>query len=256
MEKKEMSELDKARNALLEMYKIWAAQLDDSLLTDDYSNPYYVSIPDDWFKSDNRIMIVGEEGAGEWGAGKIYGWKKDEKSWWVNDFDKIIEYNRIKMLKMIKEDELKEDEKSLCDNTGGNFWKRFKKIYDFGYPCIWNNLDKIHSVVYRGKNKYKLLDKERKTLHNMKTHILEKEIEILKPTIVVFFGWHTLSVKKEIDINPYEKELEGEKYIYVNKKGDTFYIFTNHPGWFGKYKPKNYEDTVLKIICKYSKENN
>ena len=271
MEKKEMSELDKARNALLEMYKIWAAQLDDSLLTDDYSNPYYVSIPDDWFKSDNRIMIVGEEGAGEWGAGKTYGWKKDEKSWGVSDFDKIIEYNRIKMLKMIKEDELKEDEKSLCENKGGNFWKRFKKIYDFGYPCIWNNLDKIHRI----KNGCVLSSDERQKLHSTHIKILAEEIRILNPTIVVFCGWNNRkdAFRLEFPENDgvYEKffkknngKYECEQYknedklydIYYMKKDSITYILTKHPGWRGKCKPKNYEDTVLKIIYKYSKENN
>ena len=91
-----MESVEKTRKDLLDLYKTWVEEVDNKLKGDGYSNPYYVSIPDNWFDSNNRIMIVGEEGFGEWGAGKQYGWHEDKDRWEFNDFDKIIDYNRIK----------------------------------------------------------------------------------------------------------------------------------------------------------------
>ena len=72
-----MKGINQIREDLLVMYKEWANEFKEidngRFLTEQYSNPYYISIPDNWFDNNVRIMIVGEEGFGEWGAGKQYG---------------------------------------------------------------------------------------------------------------------------------------------------------------------------------------
>ena len=41
------------------------------LIGDKYSNPYFISIPENWFTTDSpRILVVGEEGFGTYGCGK------------------------------------------------------------------------------------------------------------------------------------------------------------------------------------------
>lgn len=83
------------------------------------------------------------------------------------------------------------EEYSKCKCSA--FWCRFKKVKDFVYPCVWNNLDKIHLL----RKKCALSTDDEILLHYTKTKILQKEIEILKPTTVMFFGWHKESLKEE-----------------------------------------------------------
>ena len=68
-----VSETDKALVAVysrwLEELKQLAPELLDS--SSNFSNPYYISTPVEWYSGDKpRILIVGEEGGGEWGCGK------------------------------------------------------------------------------------------------------------------------------------------------------------------------------------------
>ena len=60
---------DADNDRLIAIYKKWGDELREkcpSLLTQEYSNPYYISIPHNWSGSAKRIMIVGEEGNGVW----------------------------------------------------------------------------------------------------------------------------------------------------------------------------------------------
>jgi len=62
-----------ANNRLKECYKEWFEELvhdEGFFLGDDYSNPYYCAVPVNWYEYANRVLIVGEEGHGNWGCGK------------------------------------------------------------------------------------------------------------------------------------------------------------------------------------------
>ena len=64
---------------LRRLYEQWHEELLEkcsALLDEGYSNPHYVSIPENWGNSRNRIMLVGEEGHGKWGAVKNTAGKK------------------------------------------------------------------------------------------------------------------------------------------------------------------------------------
>ena len=65
---------DNKNEQLAKMYLQWLHDLREAaplLLSEQYSNPYYVGIPEEWFDTDRpRILIVGEEGFGSWGCGK------------------------------------------------------------------------------------------------------------------------------------------------------------------------------------------
>ena len=229
---------------LLRLYIQWAQELKGNcseLLNDNYSNPYYVSIPNGWETAKNRIMVIGKEGysTGAWGK-----WKGLS----VDSIDELQEYNYEVMMSNIDRHQCNEYEKRK-----GAFWGRMRRIYqEFDCSCIWNNLDKIHHKTCENvkKNNSPLTCKEQKILHSTPTKILKNEIEILKPTMVVFFGWYTYSLSSEL---PYVAELlvesgwdkaNWQQDIPVIEVGNIKYIFTYHPN----RKPKAYEQLVIDTI--------
>ena len=64
---------EQANERLTGYYKKWYKEIKEKtdLVGDKYSNPYYIDIPHNWFETKlPRILIVGEEGYGTYGAGK------------------------------------------------------------------------------------------------------------------------------------------------------------------------------------------
>ena len=262
MEKK-VYDIDTEKNNLIALYENWAKELPDELTGSEYSNPYYVSIPDDWFDSGKtRIMVVGEEGAGKWGCGKTI-WKGFNETEWCfkrkEDIFNIQEYNRVQtayQLGIIKE------AKGYTKNNG-RFWKRINNIKGIknNIVIIWNNLDKIHKI----KNGCVLSSDERQKLHDTHIKILAEEIRILSPTIVVFCGWSNRKDAFRLEFTEndgvYEKffkknngKYECEQYknedklydIYYMKKDSITYILTKHPQW----QTNEYENKVIEVISK------
>ncbi len=232
---------------LRELYEKWSDEIVSkcsALLGKEYSNPYYVSIPENWENSPQRIMIVGEEGYGEWGCGKKYGQTPQDPPYTIKSIEQLQEYNSW----VIK------TKKSSSKLTP--FWRRFNKILDLGFPCIWNNLDKIHSTIKRSKLKYKLSNGEEQLLHITPTKILQKEIEILKPTIVIFFGWYSIALRAELpkvfELFDKDRKSHKDKNIHKVELDKITYIFTNHPRW-GITK-KGYEEEVLNLVTSATQE--
>lgn len=247
-----MESVNELNNNLVILYTKWAKQLDETSLTSDkYSNPYYVSIPENWSESKNRIMIVGEEGAGSWGCGKT----KDEKSkiaynsdiWNAHDIDKIQQYNReqidfqCKLYKIHNNPEWYENRGFVKNKV---FWQRFRKIFKMdATSVIWNNLDKIHSLSKRNRS-FALFKKERESLHKTNIKILQEEITLLKPTLIIFFGWHWNSLSYELP-EIYEELCKDWKKIAPIQTQDRTYIFSYHPN---ARKGKEYENDLLKTV--------
>lgn len=237
------------KEALKELYEQWSNEIEtncSALVEGEYSNPYYVSIPEDWETSKLRIMIVGEEGYGTWGCGKSCGWNEQDPPYTIKDVENIQRYNAWAI-------------KTYTEQNKTAFWRRFKKIMAFGYPCIWNNLDKIHSIIKRKRLKHKLTNVEKQLLHSTPTKVLKREIEILKPTIVVFFGWYYESLCKELPeicklLYPKGKEDDSlwKNTVYQINKDNITYVFTYHPSW--GYRTKGYEEKVMNdlinTVCK------
>ena len=60
--------VEEKRKELFTAYQKWETELMEKcpeLINKQYSHPYYLHIPDDWYESQYRILIVGEEGHGE-----------------------------------------------------------------------------------------------------------------------------------------------------------------------------------------------
>ena len=101
--------LEERREQLYEIYKIWETELKSAcpeIITERYSHPYYLHIPDGWFDRNIRIMIVGEEGAG-----------KDHR------FDKTIEDAQLFNKEYLMSQLNKSDPKYMKNCS--QFWHRF-----------------------------------------------------------------------------------------------------------------------------------
>lgn len=235
-----MTDLTEKRNKLCKVYKDWEKQINGSFKNKQYSFPYYIGIPEDWYEKDLRIMIVGEEGAGDkqYNIG-IEEAQKFNLEYMNSQLGKSKEYRR----------------------NGSSFWKRFRDIskrFPTAALC-WNNLDKVH-ISRRCSGKLNKQDREE--LHQTKIKILQKELEILEPTHIIFFGWYGVSLKAELPemfnrVYPNgnlkdQSRWKGKPPFYERGTDRRYYVFTYHPGWRGK--PENYEDTVLQELEKAVEE--
>ena len=227
--------LEESRKQLYELYQIWEKELKDfcpDLIKEKYSHPYYLHIPDGWFDSNIRIMIVGEEGAG------------------LKHYDETIE-NAQKFNKEYLQCQLNNGDEKYSKNCS-QFWHRFRKIASLpGVSVAWNNLDKIH-ISREGNGKLKV--KDRKALHQTPIKILREEIKLLQPTHVVFFGWYGISLQHEcpsVFDKLYPGGLKDDSVWKIDKMASfpvdgIHYIFTYHPGW--RNKGKDYENKVMQLI--------
>lgn len=225
---------------LISVYTQWLEELNifaPQFLKKSYSNPYFSSIPEHWLDTDKpRIMVVGEEGFGTWGCGK------GDASISASEIEKIqaLNFNYLK--------------KQLVDLPHGEinnsaFWRRFRKVAKYGV-CTWTNIDKIH--VLHAKSCV-LSESDRKLLHSLPTKLLAEEIRILKPTHVIFFGWHGTSLKQELPELYAKLYPNGAKdssvwyknVVSVSHQGITF-IFCYHPNW--GYRTKGYEGKVISAL--------
>ena len=99
---------------LLEYYSQWLKTIDKSFFAEHFSNPYFITAPTDWDNAKYRIMIIGEEGYGNWGAGKKDGWNPNEKT----GIEKIMGYNEEYLKGQII------DRKNYKDYNSSAFWTR------------------------------------------------------------------------------------------------------------------------------------
>ena len=256
----EYRQWEERNKKLNDIYQLWGNQLkqldktDIDLCSSIYSKPYYISIPEKWFERDMvRVMIVGQEGRGDW---KQEGWR-DLQPENLADIEKIKEWHKGYLGRQLGENKSEE-----YNYNNSSFWQRFRKINELeNCVCCWNNLDKIHR---NGKVKCALTDEERKKLHSTEKKVLDEEINILNPNIVVFFGYSeresALKAELESVANKfYGKEKKDYEKLYEQKiykviEGVRTYIFTNHPAWRNQYKPKNYEDNVILALREAIKE--
>ena len=235
--------VEEKRKELFEVYQKWETELKEKcpeLINKQYSHPYYLNIPDKWYESQYRILIVGEEGHGE---------KKFDLP-----IEEAQEFNRDFLLDQL-------------NNEGKHspFWRRIWRIAElmkdkgYSYSITWTNLDMIHHLD-TGERDCVLQDNERIALHSTPTKILSEEIRILQPTHVIYFGWYGISLEKELpgvfrSLYPNglgdDSQWKDKKIVKFQKNG-IWHIFTYHPGWGYRQKRddngKSYEDKVLDQI--------
>lgn len=234
-----------------EIYKLYFVQIKDKhselFNREEFSNVFVTGVLDDWETAKNRIMIVGEEAA----------WR-DISDWGY--IEREVENSQEWVIKLLY-DQINPPKYGFKKNRRP-FWKRFRRIAERfqNASFCYANIDSINSV--KTKNKaLKIVD--RKKLHSTKIRILQEVINIIKPTLVIFFGWHNVSLKHEFEdlynkIYPYKEGdtsnfINEEKAIVDYDKDGIKYIFTYHPSYVmartKKYaNNEEYEETIIKRI--------
>ena len=240
---------NKKDKELKEAYKIWIDELylahPELIEAKALSNPYYISIPKGWYESDTRILVVGEEGAGEGGAGKNEGRS-------ARDFHTIQIENWRYLARQIRKDDMEYDLYPgdwMPEYNRSCFWRRLRKLSQYG-NCAWSNIDKLHIL---GESNCTLSEDDRNKLHSIKSRILAREIDILDPTHVMFFGWHETSLKHELPelsdelyyVEPGEEYKWFKSVVPIEHNGKWF-IFSYHPTW-GNFQ-KGYEQKVIDVF--------
>ncbi|MBM6921811.1 hypothetical protein H6A12_11690 [Phocea massiliensis] len=227
--------LEEQRQKLLQVYWLWEQTLCPLLRTKAFSYPYYLNIPDHWYESTYRILIVGEEGRGK----KQYDLPIEKVQEWIQGY-LSAQLNG-------------EDRTKRYKKNGSRFWRRVQEIdrlfEGISHSIVWTNLDKIH---HSGTQKCTLSKRERERLHNIS--ILSKEIEILNPTHVIYFGWYGYSLQQELpDVcnKLYPKGLSDHSEWKTEKMAKyvvdgRHHIFTYHPNW--RRRPKDYEEKFLNLL--------
>lgn len=236
--------LQKKQQQLLQLYQTWKSELEEvcpQLVCKDFSHPYYLHIPDDWYKRKFRVLIVGEEGYG------------------ATQFDLPIEdvqkSNREYLASQWDPSDMDYRSNSPYPKNNSPFWERIRKIKALRDPneisLTWTNLDKIHRV----GSGCVLTEEQRHSLHQTPTAILFEEIKLLQPTHVIFFGFvdrYRVSLEKELPAVFHKLCPEGDtsqwrkEKIKVISENEIYYIFTYHPNW-GR-RQKGYEERVLSAV--------
>lgn len=231
--------LNEKRVQLMRIYEEWAMELKDTcpqLINEGFSHPYYLHIPDDWYDRKCRILVVGKEGHG------------------THLFRSSIEYaqnfNRKYLMAQLGQCVEGVDYK----RNGSPFWNRIRRINKLPnadeISITWTNIDKIHRI----GSHCPLLKEQRLALHQTPTAILGEEIKLLKPRVVILFGWYDYSLEKELaavfqKLRKHDMEYPSywnEHRMKTISEGEISYIFTNHPNW--GQRQKGYEEKVISEV--------
>lgn len=154
------------------------------------SCPLLMYITDEWVTSDKKILIVGQETLG-WGATQKneygYDWTYDD----LVDFNDFKNYpNSVDAL--IHLYKIFEFSLHQHQNYNGPFFRAYREVR----KTVENNFDGINTSVlwtnmfkmsFDNGSVYKAPQKEREEILDVSRDILHKELETLKPDIVIFF---------------------------------------------------------------------
>lgn len=232
-----MEDITNLRKKLYEKYMSWNQKIFSSptLTGNDISLPYYIYLPDNWVDSKKRILIVGEEGFGKKGS------EKDREVVTENIIEEMQEFNKKCMFEW--------------KMNNRPFWRRFNKLREnlSDASFCWTDLDKVHRLIDPTKNakRCKLLTNQREELH--KYPILQSEIDIIKPTHIIFFGWYGYSLNCELPAiylklykDGKEKWIKDEYCTTITANNGVKYIFSYHPNWC--VRNRHEEKVLAKIL--------
>lgn len=179
-----MSTVEK-NDLLLKAQKVWKEECYDKVKanykTDAskkgiLSYTFNLGVSDEYVKSPKKIMIVGQEARGH---------THDEEYWCLK---RTVDYMNCQVHGK-KNPKYKRDK---CNRSP--FWRFFRKIDNDGqgYSPCWNNIDKVtrYEIARSGEEKERKIDDDDRKVLNQKLSLgqslLQKEIEIVEPDIVVF----------------------------------------------------------------------
>lgn len=218
-------ELNKIELALKEVYDGW--QFGSEKENNGYSAMFRMGFPDEYIDSNKPLlMYVGQECL-ECTPVKTQVW--------------IRKYQIVQRTKKPNYEINRKTNKSP-------FWNFYRRLCEIGYDVVWNNLDKFHPA-----NAQRLSWEEgikfNSSYGDDKLSILQREIELLKPKVIVFVvgnGKYTASLASAFSISEEElKQYEPNSQEFVSEISNvlglenTIALWTYHPAFLqrsGKYR--------------------
>lgn len=209
------------------------------------SRPFYMGVSDEYIKSENRIMIIGQEAKG-FGLYTDTAWPMDKARNWSIDYLNRQVYRN------------KSSEYNYTYNNSG-FWRLFRFFKDSGISPCWNNIDKLHQTI--GNKTVPLTLKMEsyfcKQYGDSNKSLIQNEIEICKPNYILFItGPHyTNSMATSFGLD--ENELIEVRPNIENPITDVTEIFglgikvfwTYHPTFLNrKQKLDDVTNKILKLL--------
>ena len=180
-----------------------------------FSRPFLIDVNDEYINSDKKVMIIGQE---------TYTWYGLYK-------DFLNEDNGVKSTQDIYRNFMLQNKA----NYNSPFWNFFNKLEENSNASfIWNNVYKLETIEYlEDPNKlgqkvgFSLLSKNKEYKHLIEKvrifqkDILIKEIEILKPDIVIFLTGHpydSLFMDKQFsNIQNFYQNIEEAILLKIDK---------------------------------------
>jgi len=216
-------------NQLKNMYtKEIKKLLDYDFNKQNFSYPFLINVPDKFIEAENKIMVLGQE---------THGWCGSLNDFNISDIESTMTKYESTFQKRILSRE-KSKGKSCFIHRLVKISNRVNKIDNT--KIIWNNLLKVD---YNGKS-----SKKYKFIVDMSIEILKKELELLKPNILLCqTGTQYDFILKKIFPDRNNLRLEPRKlwkFTYLNL---TIYRI-NHPCARVKGGIKKYYNECIKDI--------
>ena len=220
-------ELNQRELALKDIYDGW--QFGNKKENNGYSAMFRMGFPDEYIDSDRPLlMYVGQE--------CLHGNKEKTQAW-------IREYQNVQRTKK----RITNDWFDYGTNRSP-FWNFYRRLSGLGFNVLWNNLDKFHPANAQ-RLSWEDGIKFNSSYGDDKLSILQREIVLLKPKVIVFVvgnGKYTASLASAFSLSEEElKQYEPNPQKYVSEISDvlglenTIVLWTYHPAFLqrsGKYR--------------------
>jgi hypothetical protein len=220
----------------------------DSALAGRCSAPLLLSVKTSWSRSAVRLLVVGQETMG-WGfrQSPLYDWPYPPIFCYRDFFacDQGVEalmhgYREFNFAAKQPE------------NYGSPFWRAFRKLGEsYATEPLWSNLFRFS--VDGGSVIRNCSDQELKIVLESQKGLLEKEIQVLEPSIVVFFTGpdYDFALRSEFDdvaFEPITADKAGQ-FDWVRSEGLTKKcIRTYHPGYLQRSGRWQWLDELTHMI--------
>ncbi|MDE2188025.1 MAG: hypothetical protein KGJ76_14990, partial [Betaproteobacteria bacterium] len=181
----------------IELNNLYANLKHKNLFNDDLcerlSAPLLLKIPDKWYASKKRVLVVGQETLG-WEFKK----NDDEYCYYAWPYDDISNFSQFKMIDnsiqaLVEGYQKFEFAKYQPKNHRSPFWRAYRQIRTytgedsdgFNTSVLWTNLFRMSidgGSVYKNGN-----PQEIESMVTLSGSVLRNEIQILNPSAIIFF---------------------------------------------------------------------
>lgn len=243
-------------NKALNMYQtIWLKRVFEPCVKNNpnasLSYPFFFGVSDKYAAADKKLMIVGQETRG-WSIYKPYWTIEDSQKWAINYLNYQLDYSNDYVIKY-----------GFVKKNTSPFWNFFKLFSkDNIVPC-WNNIDKAQRCI-NGETFSLTQEIElelNKILPNSEKTLFQKEIEIVKPDVIVFVTGPNYYATMEAAMNLEKDSLCNNKPSHASacveiteiSKLDIPTFWTYHPNHINHIKELSNIDIANSIkegFCK------